>query len=54
LVSSWRVEQDFVESIRDGTPVRLVSFEDGVRYMEFTDAVWRSWTEGRAVDVPPL
>jgi predicted dehydrogenase len=54
LVGSWRVEQDFVESIRDGKPVRLVSFEDGVRYMEFTDAVWRSWTEGRAVDVPPV
>jgi hypothetical protein len=25
-----------------------------VRYMEFTDAVWQSWHEGRAVDVKPL
>ena len=54
LAGSWRVEQDFVESIRDGKPVTLTSFEDGLRYMEFTDAVWRSWHEGRAVDVKPL
>jgi predicted dehydrogenase len=54
LVGGWRVEQDFVESVRDGKPVSLTNFEDGVRYMEFTDAVWASWTEGRAVDVKPL
>jgi predicted dehydrogenase len=54
LAGSWRVELDFVESIRDGKPVTLTNFEDGVRYMEFTDAVWMSWNEGRAVDVRPL
>jgi predicted dehydrogenase len=54
LAGGWRVEQDFVESIRDGKPVKLTNFEDGVRYMEFTDAVWQSWHEGRAVDVKPL
>jgi predicted dehydrogenase len=36
----WRVEADFIESIREGKPVELTSFADGVRYMEFTDAVY--------------
>jgi len=35
----WRVEADFVESIRTGKPVELTSFDEGVRYMEFTQAV---------------
>ncbi|MGE9296673.1 MAG: Gfo/Idh/MocA family protein [Puniceicoccales bacterium] len=38
----WRVEADFVDSIRDGKPVTLTSFADGVRYMTFTDLVWES------------
>ncbi|MCZ6674951.1 MAG: Gfo/Idh/MocA family oxidoreductase [Verrucomicrobia bacterium] len=42
----WRVEEDFVESIRDGSPVRLTDFETGVRYMRFSQAVWESWTDG--------
>jgi predicted dehydrogenase len=42
----WRVEEDFVESIRDGKPVTLTSFEAGVRYMKFSQAVWDSWTDG--------
>lgn len=47
----WRVEQDFVDSIRDGAPVELTNFTDGVHYMRVTDAVYRSRTEGRAVDL---
>src|SRR5262249_56127532 len=39
---SWRVEADFVEAIRGGTPVRLTDFATGVAYMEFTEAVARS------------
>ena len=46
---AWNVEADFVASIREGAPVELTGFEDGLRYMQFTDAVWRSWSEGRAV-----
>lgn len=45
----WRVEEDFVASIREGAPVTLTSFADGVRYMRFVDAAWRSWQEGRRV-----
>lgn len=35
----WRVEADFVDSIREGKPVELTSFADGVRYMAFSDAL---------------
>jgi predicted dehydrogenase len=45
----WTVESDFVSSIRAGTPVELTNFEDGVEYMRFTEAVWRAWSESRAV-----
>lgn len=47
----WNVEQDFVDSIRDGASVRLTSFADGVRYMAFTEAVARSDASGQRVDV---
>jgi predicted dehydrogenase len=43
---AWRVEADFVESIREGKPVRLTDFETGVNYMRFTEAVWESWSNG--------
>jgi len=48
----WAVEAEFVAAIRDGTPVTRTSFADGVRYMEFTEAVAISNTEGRRVDLP--
>ena len=47
----WQVEADFIASIRDGAPVELTNFEDGVRYMQFTEAVSRSASEGRAFDL---
>src|SRR5258708_39623745 len=37
----WRVEADFIESIRDQKPVQLADFDAGVAYMEFTEAVAR-------------
>ena len=46
---SWDVEADFVAAIRDGAPVRLTSFETGVRYMAFTDAVHEADRTGRRV-----
>jgi predicted dehydrogenase len=42
----WRVEEDFVNSIRTGAPVKLTNFEDGLNYMRFTDAVFRSQESG--------
>ncbi|HXH84240.1 MAG TPA: Gfo/Idh/MocA family oxidoreductase [Candidatus Tectomicrobia bacterium] len=47
----WRVEEEFVNAIRGRERVTRTSFEDGVRYMAFTEAVARSAAEGRAVDV---
>jgi predicted dehydrogenase len=40
---AWRVEADFIDSIREGKPVTLTDFKTGVKYMHFTDAVWESW-----------
>jgi len=40
---NWRVEADFVDSIREGKPVTLTNFKTGVSYMRFTEAVWESW-----------
>ncbi len=47
----WRVEADFIDSIRLGTPVVLTNFEDGLLYMRVTEAITRSRLEGRAVDI---
>ena len=47
----WRVEQDFIESIR-GAPVTLTPFDVGVQYMEFTEAVTRSAQSGQAIYLP--
>jgi len=45
----WNVEGDFVASIREGQPVELTNFEDGLHYMRVTEAVHRSLAEGRAI-----
>jgi len=43
----WQVEADFIHSIRTGAPVRLTSFEDGVKYMRFTEAVYHARRDGK-------
>ncbi|MEE9181720.1 MAG: Gfo/Idh/MocA family oxidoreductase [candidate division NC10 bacterium] len=48
----WRVEEEFVNAIRGTERVTHTSFEDGVRYMEFTEAVIRSAQSGQAVNLP--
>jgi predicted dehydrogenase len=48
----WQVEDDFVAAIHGERPVRLTTFADGVRYMEFTEAVHRSSAEGRTIHMP--
>jgi predicted dehydrogenase len=50
----WRVEQEFVNAVRGREKVSRTTFEDGVRYMEFTDAVTMSAALGRMADVAPL
>ena len=49
---SWQVEEEFVGAIRGQEKIKLTSFEDGVKYMEFTEAVTRSAQSGQAVALP--
>jgi len=48
----WRVEEEFVGAIRGQEQIRLTTFEEGVWYMEFTEAVSRSAKSGQAVTLP--
>jgi predicted dehydrogenase len=48
------VEADFVDAIREGRPVTHTNFEDGVKYMAFTEAVQVSLREGRKVELEEL
>lgn len=48
----WRVEEEWVNAIRGVEPVRLTTFEDGVQYMEFTEAVARGIATGGTITLP--
>lgn len=48
----WRVEEEFVNCIRGKEVVTHTAFENGVKYMEFTEAAIRSMMEGRTVALP--
>ena len=48
----WRVEEEFISAIRGLEPVTHTNFEDGVRYMEFTEAVVRAGQSGETVYLP--
>lgn len=48
----WRVEEEFINAIRGQEPIRYTTFADGVKYMEFTEAVHRSLTSGEVVALP--
>ena len=45
-------DADFIRAIREGTRVSP-GFEEGLRYMEFLEAVALSLTTGTAIPVPP-
>jgi predicted dehydrogenase len=45
----WRVEQEFIGAIRGREKVERTTFDEGVRCMEFTDAVARAAAGGRTV-----
>ena len=48
------MEEEFVNAIRGREKIARTNFEDGVRYMEFTDAVTRSAATGQTVEVKDL
>ena len=48
----WRVEEEFVNAIRGQETITHTNFEDGVKYMEFTEAVTLSMQNGQAIPLP--
>ena len=48
----WRVEEEFINAICGRETVTRTTFEDGVRYMEFTEAVAHSARSGTAIALP--
>ena len=52
--SGWRVEEEFVRAIRGLERIKLTSFETGVKYMEFTDAVQMSLRSEKSISLPLL
>ena len=44
-----RVEEEFVNAIRGRERVTMNTFETGVRYMEWTEAIYRSAVSGAAI-----
>ena len=50
--SHWRVEEEFINAIRGKEKVSLTTFETGVKYMEFTEAVTRSMQTGQKIFLP--
>jgi predicted dehydrogenase len=50
----WRVEEEFARAIRGLEPITHTTFADGVKYMEFTEAVQRSMANRCMVSLPLL
>ena len=50
--TSYRVEEEFINAIRGLEEISMTTFEVGVHYMEWTDAVFRSAQTGQAVYLP--
>lgn len=48
----WRVEEEFIDLVREDRPVAFTTFAEGVKYMEFTEAVFLSASGGRKVSLP--
>jgi predicted dehydrogenase len=54
LAVGWRVEEEFINAIRGKEKVKLTTFEDGVKYMQFTEAVSRSACSSSTVSVQEM
>lgn len=50
----WRVEEEFINAIRGQKEITHTTFDVGVKYMEFTEAVARSMAGHCAVSLPLL
>jgi predicted dehydrogenase len=47
----WLAEEEFIRAIREGGPVSP-DFTEGLKYMEMTEAIYRSSAEGKVIDLP--
>lgn len=47
----WTVERDFINSILNKEPVKLTKFEDGVKYMAFTESVFSSLEKRKLIKI---
>jgi predicted dehydrogenase len=53
LRGSWKVEEEFINAIRNKKPFSHTSFSTGVEYMRFTEAIYRSYrNNGTRVPLP--
>lgn len=48
---NWQAEADFIRAIREGGEV-TPNFTEGLKYMELTEAIYRSSQEGKAIELP--
>ena len=46
------MEEEFINAIRGVEKITHTNFQDGVKYMEFTEAVARSAQTGQAISLP--
>ena len=51
LIGKWRVEEEFINAIRGQEKISHTSFEEGFKYMQFTEAVSKSFWTGDTVSV---
>lgn len=49
----WRVEEEFINSIRGKEKVRLTDLTTALQYMAFTSAVSTSLREKKSVEIAP-
>jgi predicted dehydrogenase len=50
--AKWRVEEEFIGAIRGNEKIKFTSFTEGVKYMEFTEAVAISCRQGKTIQLP--
>ena len=47
----WAAEEEFIRAIREGGPVSP-DFTEGLKYMEMTEAIYRSSAENKIIELP--
>ena len=50
-LGGWRVEEEFISAIRGFEPITHTTFETGLKYMCFTEAVSRSLLEAKTISL---